>query len=44
MSHTILFEAISNTINTLEITEVSEERKAILKPLLDYLNNKIKGQ
>lgn len=43
MSNTILFEAISNTINALEITKVSEERKAILKPLIDYLNTKIKA-
>ncbi|WP_298550225.1 protein-tyrosine-phosphatase [uncultured Algibacter sp.] len=42
MNNTILFEAISNTIRALEITEISEDRKAILKPLIDYLNDKIK--
>ncbi len=37
----ILFEKISNTIQSLEINEVSEERKVVLNPLIDYLKNKI---
>lgn len=42
MNHTKLFETISNTIESLEITDVSEDRKAVLKPLIDYLKDKIK--
>lgn len=42
MNNTILFESISKTIDSLEITEISEERKSILKPLIDYLSDKIK--
>jgi len=38
----MLFENISKTIHSLEISEISEDRKAILKPLIDYLNDKIK--
>ncbi|GAA4895620.1 protein-tyrosine-phosphatase [Flaviramulus aquimarinus] len=37
-----MFETISNTINTLEITEISEERKAILNPLISYIKDKVK--
>lgn len=43
MNTTILFETISNTIKTLEITKITEERKATLKPLIEYLNAKIKA-
>ena len=39
----MLFENISKTIQTIEISEISEDRKAILKPLIDYLNDKIKA-
>lgn len=42
MNTKIVFEAISNVINSLEIASISEERKEILKPLIDYLNDKIK--
>ena len=42
MNKIILFETISNVINSLEITKISEDRKRILKPLIDYLNDKIK--
>ncbi|WP_298341289.1 protein-tyrosine-phosphatase [uncultured Algibacter sp.] len=41
--NTILFESISNTINALEINKISEGRKAILKPLIGYLQNKIES-
>jgi len=37
-----LFTDISNTIDSLEISTISEERKAILSPLVAYLNDKIK--
>lgn len=39
-----LFTDISNTINSLEIDSISEDRKAILLPLIDYLNDKIKAK
>lgn len=42
MNNKILFETISNTINSLEINEISDDRKSVLKPLIDYLNDKIK--
>ena len=42
--NTILFEAISNEINTLDTAIITEERKAILKPLIAYLNDKIQAQ
>lgn len=42
MNNRILFETISKTIDSLEITAISEERKVILNPLIDYLNDKIK--
>lgn len=38
-----LFADISNTINALEIDTISEERKTILLPLVDYLKEKIKN-
>lgn len=38
-----LFTNVSNTIEGLEINEVSEERKAILQPLVNYLKDKIKA-
>lgn len=43
MNNTIVFETISRTINALEISEISEDRKAILQPLIDYLTDKIKA-
>ena len=42
MNNKTLFEPISSVIKTLKITEISEERKGILKPLIDYLNDKVK--
>ncbi|MEP5339089.1 MAG: protein-tyrosine-phosphatase [Algibacter sp.] len=42
MNTMILFETISNTIKSLEITEISEERKRVLNPLIEYLKDKIK--
>ena len=44
MNHTTLFEPISNTIKSLELKQISEDRKATLKPLIDYLNDKIKAK
>lgn len=40
--NTSLFKGISNTIEGLDINEVSEDRRAILQPLIDYLKEKIK--
>jgi len=42
MSNNILFKTISNEIEKLEIQTISDERKAILTPLVDYLKDKIK--
>ena len=39
-----LFETISKTIESLKTNSISEERKAILKPLIDYLNDKIEAK
>ncbi|RED50685.1 arsenate-mycothiol transferase ArsC [Seonamhaeicola aphaedonensis] len=39
-----LFETISKTIKSLDINTISEERKDILKPLIDYLNEKIERE
>lgn len=36
-----MFEALTNTIEGLDISVISNERKAILKPLIEYLKNKI---
>jgi len=41
MKNKILFKPISNVIKSLEMAGISEERKAILQPLIDYLNDKI---
>jgi len=43
MNTTNLFESISEIINTLETAKISEDRKALLKPLIDYLNARIKA-
>lgn len=37
----ILFETISKTIDSLKISEISEERKAILNPLIAFIKAKI---
>lgn len=42
MSNKTLFEAISKTIESLDIASISIERQAILNPLVDYLKEKIK--
>lgn len=41
--NTILFEAISNEITTLDTSTITEDRKAVLKPFIDYLNDKVKA-
>lgn len=41
MNNKMLFKPISNVIKSLEMAGISEERKAILQPLIDYLNDKI---
>ncbi|MCB4798056.1 arsenate-mycothiol transferase ArsC [Neotamlana laminarinivorans] len=38
---TPLFETIENTIDSLNTNTISEERKAILNPLTDYIKSKI---
>lgn len=37
-----VFEAISSTISSLDITLISEDRKKTLQPLIEYLNAKLK--
>lgn len=44
MCNKTLFEAISNTIESLDIASISIERQTILKPLVDYLTDKIKAK
>lgn len=39
----MLFEAISNTIDMLDINLISDERKQILKSLIDYIKDKTKA-
>lgn len=39
----MLFETISKTIESLEITKISEDRKAVLYPLIEFLKDKIKN-
>lgn len=41
MKDKTLFESISKVINSLDMAVISEERKVILKPLIDYLKDKI---
>lgn len=36
-----IFAEISNTISTLDISSISEERKTVLQPLADFINAKI---
>ena len=38
----MLFEPITSIVKSLDINEIAEDRKGILKPLIDYLNHKIK--
>lgn len=37
----MLFTEIKNTINAFDFTQISEERKTILQPLVDYIQNKV---
>jgi len=39
----MLFEPISDTIETLDTNAISNERKQLLQPLIDYLNEKNKS-
>ncbi|WP_298531651.1 protein-tyrosine-phosphatase [uncultured Algibacter sp.] len=43
MNNKKVFETISKTIDILDTNDVSEERRRILNPLIDYLNDKIKA-
>lgn len=42
MSNT-LFETINKTINALNVNTISEERKAVLNPLINYVKEKIEA-
>ncbi|TXE12800.1 protein-tyrosine-phosphatase [Seonamhaeicola algicola] len=42
MSNT-LFETINKTINALNVNTISEERKAVLTPLINYVKEKIEA-
>lgn len=42
MNNKMLFEVVSNRVDTLDIASISKKRKEILQPLIDYLNDKIK--
>lgn len=37
----MLYEDISDVINTLDLSAISEERKTVLQPLIDYLESKL---
>jgi arsenate reductase len=37
----MLFTEIKNTIDSFDYNQVSDERKAILQPLVDYIQNKV---
>lgn len=37
----MLFTEIKNTINSFDFNPISEERKTILQPLVDYIQNKV---
>jgi len=39
-----VFSKIDNVINSLDINSISEERKKILKPLIDFIQSKVKAQ
>ncbi len=40
----MLFTAIENTINSLETSGISVERKSVLQPLIDYIQEKLDHQ
>lgn len=39
----LIFKDISNVINSLEISSISEDRREVLLPLVEYLKHKIKA-
>jgi arsenate reductase len=43
MAEEQLFQTIEKTIKSLQIDEISENRKAVLGPLVSYIKNKIKN-
>ena len=36
----MLFQAIKDTVNTLDVNQISEERKEILQPLIDFIKER----
>jgi arsenate reductase len=40
----MLFTEIKNTTNSFDFNQISEERKTILQPLVDYIQNKVDKQ
>lgn len=38
----MLYQAIKDSINTLDVDQISEERKAVLQPLIDFISEKKK--
>lgn len=43
-TNTILFLEIENLISTLNFESIAEERKIILQPLIDFIQNKVSNQ
>ena len=43
-THSKLFSEIENTIKGLQIATISKERKAILQPLIDFIQHKVAHQ
>jgi len=39
-----LFDKIETVISTLNVETISKERKAVLQPLVDFLNEKAKNE
>jgi len=40
----MLFTEIKNTIDSFDYNQISDERKAILQPLVDYIQNKVNNK
>ena len=40
----MLFTEIKNTINSFDFNQISDERKTILQPLVDYIQNKVNNK
>jgi arsenate reductase (thioredoxin) len=40
----MLFTEIKNTVDSFDFNQISDERKAILQPLVDYIQNKINNK